>query len=266
MKQQIKQKYIVSFSGGIGSFFAAKRMTEAHGRDNVLALFADTCMEDEDLYRFVNESISWLGIELVTIKDGRTPWQVFEDVRFLGNSRVDPCSRILKRDLIQAWQKENLDAGFHVICYGIDWTEVHRFERMKARLQAMQSPFEICAPLCEKPLVNKLDLLQELQDIGICAPRLYGMGFPHNNCGGFCVKAGQAQFALLHRKMPERYKHHEDKEEELRQKLGKDITILTRQIDGHKQKMTLKQFRQELEAQKTLFDENEYGGCGCAID
>jgi len=32
---------------------------------------------------------------------------------------------------------------------------------------------------------------------GIALPRLYGLGFSHNNCGGFCIKAGQANFKLL---------------------------------------------------------------------
>ncbi len=61
---------------------------------------------------------------------------------------------------------------------------------------------------------------------GIAPPRLYAMGFPHNNCGGFCVKAGQAHFALLLRTMPERYAYHEAKENELRAELGWRQTIL----------------------------------------
>ena len=104
MDKRIKQKFIVSYSGGLGSFFAAKRLVKQHGKDNVAAVFADTKTEDEDLYRFLDESIAYLGIELFTIEDGRDVWQVFEDVRFLGNSRIDPCSRILKRDLIRKWQ------------------------------------------------------------------------------------------------------------------------------------------------------------------
>ena len=91
------------------------------------------------------------------------------------------------------------------------------------------------------------------------------MGFSHNNCGGFCVKAGQKHFKLLLEKMPERYKYHEGKEEELRQFLGKDVSILRKTVKGVKTYMTLRKFRESIEAEKTaeLFKEPETFGCGC---
>jgi len=262
----ISQKYIVMFSGGIGSFYTAKRLVDKYGPNNVLALFADTLIEDEDLYRFLHESVEYLNIELVIIKDGRDVWQVFKDVKFLGNSRIDPCSKILKRELLKKWQSDNLDPSFHVICYGIDWTEIHRFERLVKREKERGFQFELQAPLCEKPLVTKVEMLEDLKEKAIKPPRLYEMGFPHNNCGGFCVKAGQAQFALLYEKFPERYKYHEAKEQEMRELLGKDVTIIVRQRNKKKERVSLKQFREEIDCQKKLFDEDEFGGCGCAID
>jgi hypothetical protein len=36
---------------------------------------------------------------LVWIADGRHPWEVYRDEKFIGNSLVDPCSRILKREI-----------------------------------------------------------------------------------------------------------------------------------------------------------------------
>ena len=84
-------KHIVSFSGGMGSFAEAKACVDKFGKKNVLLLFADTMMEDEDLYRFKNECIAFLGCELVTLSDGRTPFEIFKDVKFMGNSMVDPC-------------------------------------------------------------------------------------------------------------------------------------------------------------------------------
>ena len=266
MDKRIKQKFIVSYSGGLGSFFAAKRLVEQHGKDKVAAVFADTKTEDEDLYRFLDESIAYLGIELFTIEDGRDVWQVFEDVRFLGNSRIDPCSRILKRDLIRKWQEQNLDNDYHVIALGIDWLEIHRFERVKARALQEKKVWTYCAPLCEKPFINKQQRQQTLQEIQIEEPRLYKHGFPHNNCGGFCVKAGQAQFARLLEVFPERYKYHEQKEQDLQKLLNKPVTILTRVTKGKKRPLSLRQFREELQQQAFLFDKHDWGGCGCAID
>ena len=48
--------HIVMYSGGIGSFFCTKRVVEEIKKphESVILLFADTLMEDEDLYRFLN--------------------------------------------------------------------------------------------------------------------------------------------------------------------------------------------------------------------
>jgi hypothetical protein len=45
-------KHIVNFSGGACSFWAAHRVIQKHGKENVILLFADTMIEDEDLVRF----------------------------------------------------------------------------------------------------------------------------------------------------------------------------------------------------------------------
>lgn len=50
-------KHVVMYSGGIGSYFAAKRVVQKENPNEVILLFTDTLMEDEDLYRFISESI-----------------------------------------------------------------------------------------------------------------------------------------------------------------------------------------------------------------
>lgn len=214
-------KHLVQLSGGVGSYMAARRVIEQYGSDDVVLLFADTHMEDEDLYRFLDDVEVDLGIGITRLADGRTPWDVFADVRYIGNTRVDPCSRVLKRDLLRAHMDEQYDPERDVVYLGIDWSEEHRFEAAKSRW----TPWEIRAPLCERPLLDKADMLAELEQRGIEVPRLYEMGFPHNNCGGFCIKQGQAGFKQLLEEMPERFAWHEQREQELRQELG-DVAIL----------------------------------------
>ena len=109
-------------------------------------------------------------------------------------------------------------------------------------------------------------MIEEAKRCGLKPPRLYEMGFSHNNCGGFCIKAGQAHFALLLRTMPERYKYHEEQEQNIQDLLGKPVTILRRQINNKRVPISLKEFRENLERQGDLFDKDEWGGCGCAID
>ena len=254
---------LVMFSGGVGSWAAAKRTIEQYGQKQTRLVFADTLMEDEDLYRFLDEAAENIGAKLVRLVEGRDPWQVFFDVRFLGNTRVDPCSRILKRELIRKWVEDNYRPDEATLVLGIDWSEIHRL----GPVQRHWHPYKVEAPLTEPPYITKQDWLERLESKGIEPPRLYRMGFPHNNCGGFCVKAGHTQFLKLLRQMPARYSEHEQKEQEIREYLDADVSILRDRTGGELKPLTLREFRERIERdgceQVDLFD---WGGCGCFVD
>lgn len=254
-------KHVVSYSGGIGSALSAIRVADIYGTANMVLLFADTLIEDEDLYRFNKDIENFLGINITRIADGRNPWQLFNDKKFIGNSRNDPCSKVLKRDLLWKWIKSNCSPEDCRVYLGIDWTESHRMDQVKAR----NPEWKLLAPMTESPLLSKPDMLAEIRRIGIEPPRLYSMGFVHNNCGGFCVKSGHAQFRLLLEKFPERYAEHEAKEQAWRDLIGKNNSIL-RDRRGKKTKpLTLKEFR-ERTVPNGENDPHEWGGCGCSID
>lgn len=259
--------HLVYYSGGVGSWAAARRLSVQGHVDILTLLFADTLIEDEDLYRFLDESVEnikqYCEVDFVRITEGRDVWQVFEDVKYIGNSRIDPCSRILKREFMDAWRDEHCDPKHTVLYYGIDWTEQHRLDRVKERV----GDWFIQAPMCEEPFLNKGDMIDWLAKEGIKPPRLYELGFPHNNCGGFCVKAGQAQFRLLLRHFPERYKQHEEKEQEVARKIGSEnATILRDRRNNKTTPLSLRAFRERIEKQPDLFDQFDWGGCGCALE
>jgi hypothetical protein len=249
------------FSGGIGSWMAAKRVAGAHRTQDMTLLFTDTRMEDADLYRFIREAADDVGVPLTTISEGRTPWQVFFDERFLGNSHHDPCSRILKREFADKWLLENCDPNDTVVYVGIDWSEIHRYTRLQ-KLRAAQG-WRYEAPLCDPPYLDKQQMIDILEIVsGIAAPRLYAMGFSHNNCGGFCIKAGHGHFANLLVRIPERYAEHEQKEQDIRIILG-DVSIMSdRRGDNKKKPFTLLDLRRRIEAGSPI-DNDEIGGCGC---
>lgn len=262
-------KHVVMFSGGVCSWAAAKRVVDRHGKDGVVLLFADVKGdsvnphdgEDEDTYRFMRQASENVGAPMVRIAHGHSVWEHFFARRMMGNSRMPICSIELKREMLDRWQNEHCDPATTTLYFGIDWTEEHRCEP----LRKMRAPFRVEFPMCEAPFLTKHQMLDTLKKEGICPPRLYGLGFPHNNCGGFCVKAGQAHFAHLLRTNPERFAYHEAKEQEFIRMIGKDVSIMKDRRGGTTKTLTLKQLRERIEGQQE-FDMYEWGGCGCAVE
>ena len=294
-------KHIVFYSGGLGSWATAKRVVERHGAENVLCLFTDTLIEDADLYRFLLETTQELyGIDqsdliertkdipetshetmedrkeylkqlsedanertpnFVWLNDGRDPWDVFKDVRFLGNSRLANCSHELKQKMSAKWIKDNFTPDECTLYLGIDWTEEHRTKAPRKNW----APYQVEYPMCEEPYWTKIDVAKELEQTGIKRPTLYEQGFSHNNCGGFCVRAGQGHFANLWQTKPKLYRYHEEKEQEMQDFLNRPVTILKRTRNGEKQNLSLRQLRKELEQGGEQVDMFDIGGCGCFV-
>lgn len=283
-------KHVIMFSGGIGSWGAAKRVAEKYGTDNLTLLFADTNIEDPDLYRFLTEAAANVGGELVRLdNDGRTPWDVFKDENFLGNSRIASCSRKLKQEPARAWLRDNCDPAETTVYVGIDWTESNRlkgarfgyahklsgcskpklckslFDREGKRVpgpgcrKLLERGWHIEAPLCEEPLISKKDLFDKLADEGIELPLLYKKGMPHNNCGGGCVKAGQSHFKHLMKVLPERFNEWACNEQQIRDHIGKDVAILRTRKGGVSKPLPLFEL-----AKSTDIPPDEWGGCGCS--
>ena len=93
------------------------------------------------------------------------------------------------------------------------------------------------------------------------------MGFPHNNCGGFCVKAGLKQFATLLEKMPDRFEHHASEMQRVTDTIGPTARpFLRRTQDGVTQYMNLAQFKVAYENGDLKVSPYDFGGCGCFTD
>lgn len=259
-------QHVVMFSGGLGSWLTARRVAERHSTDNLVLLFANVgngtsphAGEDEDTYRFIHEAAANVGGRFVEVADGRTIWDVFRDDRFLGNSRLANCSKFLKQRPSRAWIEANCDPQDTILYVGIDWSETHRLPAIQRGWQ----PWRLEAPMTDPPLMDRADMVAACEAAGMELPRLYRAGFAHNNCGGFCVRAGQAQMELLLREHPDRYSYHETKENELRSYLDKDVSVLKEVVRGEPVPLTLTRFRERLESQPDLFDPFDVGGCGC---
>ena len=248
-------KHIVSVSGGVGSYFTLKRVIEKH--TDVVGVFCDTLAEDGDLYRFLKDIESKLNIELVRLCVGSTPFEMSWRDSFLYNARMANCSRKLKSEPFRAYLQSNYEPGEAIIYLGIDWTETHRKEAIVRNYQ----PYQVEFPMCEPPYMTKDQMLEELKNEGIEIPWMYRAGFSHNNCGGACFKGGIAHWRNLYKVDRRKFLEWENKEEIMRRKLKKDVTILKRKGKPY----TLRELRESIERgdQLTLDELYDFGGCGC---
>ena len=318
---------IVMYGGGLTSYEAARLSINKFGHEATEIWFADTRTEDEDLYRFNDDVERILNHKIITFDQGVDIWGIFRRERYLGNSRIDPCSKYLKRvplrkaletkycdkrctscksiwehrshKAISIQELDGLSFDVYVCdaCYNSnkkyanlvkraeravekDGTNSYparlaaraidhriepssqegRFVRVVLGMDIIQDcdrlhrasmfwrPFVNWFPLAEPPYGNKSRIINELSELKIKAPRLYAAGFEHNNCGGFCVKAGMGQMVHLLKTLPERYAYHETKELEFQEWIGKDVSILTQARNGVKHNLTLRELRTRVEA------------------
>lgn len=237
----------------------AYRAVEKYGFENTVLLTANTLVEDEDNWRFGMEVWHDLGQpDWKILTKGRTPMEIGRDVRVVPNNRLAVCSRILKRELLRDYIETTYTPDSAVIMLGFDWTEPHRLEGALP----LWEPWTVEAPLMDPPLLEKPAILDWFAERGIKTPRLYDMGFSHANCGGACVRGGQAQWKLLYEQMPERYREWENEERLTRVHLRKNVSILRDRRGGESKPLTLRAFRSRLEAEQKV-DEDDWGTCGC---
>ncbi|MGA5819897.1 hypothetical protein ACPC54_18795 [Kitasatospora sp. NPDC094028] len=242
--------HIVQFSGGIASFAVATRVAALARRrsEELVLLIADTLAEHPDLWRFSREAAALLEVPLTRVCDGRTPWEVFADKRWLGNSRLAHCSLELKIKPCLRWLEENADPARDRLYIGLD-----NSRRDQARARAITAgwrPWQVFYPLHDEPELTKADLFAEARSLGIAIPELYELGYDHNNCFGLCVKAGQRQWRRTLQLFPEEFARAEAEEQRLREELG-DVAILREQRDGVRRPLPLAELRRRQQALAT---------------
>jgi len=241
-------KYIVSFSGGLGSFEALRRCLKKHGPENTIGIFADVgrvfengrnvCGEDDDLYRFLYETEQLLDFRILRLRHPKYKniWDAFFGERFMGNTRLDTCSKFLKREVIQKWRKDKAPV-LHTMVIGFSWEEKSRVEQYQKFVP------DSWFPNCEPPYKTNEDIAEWLEERGIKRPRLYRDGFSHNNCGGLCVKGGLGQLHDVWRLRPWVYEYAERKENQFRSEINPKATIFRH----HKLPITMSALREMFE-------------------
>lgn len=244
---------IVALSGGLASAWCADWAFK--NCENVVLYFNDTGWEDADLYRFLDELASHFGAKIHRDNDGRNPEQLFNDEGALACNRMPFCSRILKAERLQRFFND----GDRIV-FGIGNDERHRAERLVGVYQAVAAKRQ-AMPILVFPIIQQGMTRRGIEDwiagTGIAAPRLYGLGFAHNNCGGGCVRMGKRQWAHLLRTLPAVYKERERVENEFRDRTGKDVHFLKDET------LTSLRLRIEAAAELPFFDDDDNTATEC---
>lgn len=263
------RKYVISLSGGLAS--AASAIIAHEEGLHYQMVFADTLIEHASLYRFIGELRNALQRDFVWLVDGRDPWDVFVGENYIGNSRTAHCSDTLKTQQVAAWMEAN---AFHSdpLVLGMYKDEEDRLERAQAKWGVQ----EVTSLLIEyKVTPGDADLL--VKKYGLERPKLYQLGFPHNNCGGMCVRAGQGQFALLLETRREFYLEQEarniwavDSIKASRVSRGLPVDdylggFIRVTMGGKLHYLNMRQFRLGVESGEIIPARYEMGGCGCFV-
>lgn len=291
---------IFQLSGGITSWAAARRYRDNNPDAPFQMLFADTFIESECAYRFLicgaadiagvkrpdfwDMDIPPIDLEnpeprrmvlkaladacmdaipgLNWIWDGRTPWEVFSDERFIGNSRVDPCSKILKRQLMDAWRDERFKPSECIITVGLNFDEDDRIQTLEKR----GKPWAFIAPLAVGDWRSKDSLRRDADERRLPPSLAYAQGLAHDNCGGGCVKAGIGHWKDIYHKRPEVFAQWEKAEAAEMTRLDSKWGMLKCRRGGVAKPLPLSALRRRIELGDVTEEESlTLGGCACAL-
>lgn len=262
-----KPVHVAMFSGGASSAYVAYHIVQKYGKENSILFFTDTLWEDLDNYRFMEEVADYIGLEITTSIDGRTPEEVFFDMRFLGNSRMAKCSEELKvrQTMIFLEELRDIHNLEPILYFGIGPHEQHRAINLQNFYEHNPiEPIETRFPMIEifKEDMDAKTIIQN--EWGIKLPRMYDLGFSHANCGGRCVRGGLGHYALLYKVWPDQYAEQEAMEERFREKFQKDVSILKRNGGP----FTLREYREMMErdgVEAYLAEKDDTVPCVCAF-
>lgn len=189
-------RIVCQFSCGAASAVATKLAISKYGSTNdVQIINAFLKEEHEDNRRFAADCAQWFGQEITMLRDekyGASIIQVFRRERFMKGHKGAPCSRLLKRKVLDGWKKPG-----DVMVFGYTMEEVDRLEDFKDR----NPELSVIAPLIEAGL-GKDDCKAMIQRAGIVLPAMYLLGYDNANCIG-CVKGGEGYWRAIREDFPE---------------------------------------------------------------
>ncbi|MGO3543570.1 MAG: hypothetical protein ACTIOG_13895 [Pseudomonas helleri] len=188
-------RIVCQFSCGAASAVATKLALAQYGETHdVQIINAFLANEHKDNRRFLADCQAWFGQEIVELRDekyGADIIQVFRRERYMKGLRGAPCTKLLKRRLLDTWKNPG-----DVMVFGYTAEEADRLDDFRER----NPDRPVVAPLIEMGL-GKEDCKAMILRAGIQLPEMYLKGYDNANCIG-CVKGGEGYFRAIREDFP----------------------------------------------------------------
>lgn len=189
-------RIICQFSCGAASAVATKLALAQFGdTQEVHIINAFLKEEHEDNRRFASDCEQWFGRSITTLRDekyGASIIQVFRKKQYIKGAMGAPCSRELKRKVLDAWKEPG-----DIMVFGYTAEESDRLDDFRER----NPDRPVKAPLIDAGL-TKSDCKAMVERAGIVLPAMYLLGYDNANCIG-CVKGGEGYWRAIREDFPD---------------------------------------------------------------
>lgn len=197
----MSMRIVCWFSCGAASAVATKLAIEENAKlANPLPLVVARCIvreEDTDNDRFAADCEKWFGVPIVNLineKYNGSIYEVFRLKSYISGVKGAPCTLHLKKDVRVAFQRP---------------TDRHIFGYCAEELERWDDFLDSNNIDAHSPLINRglehSDCLSIIERAGIELPRMYKLGFHHNNCIGCCKATGQGYWNKIRDVFPEQF-------------------------------------------------------------
>ncbi len=229
-----ERRIVVAYSGGVTSAWALGWALREFPRQDVIALFHDTQMEDVDTYRYLRQMAQALDIEITERSDGRSVEQVEDDEHALANNRMAFCSRILKVQPRERYFDELRAQGITdlTLVLGMSAHEDQRIERAKG--SAWAGGYTVRFPVAELG-ITKQSCAYWSDGLGVPLPRMYRWS-DHANCVG-CRRGGKAYWLAVKQNAPDAFERAKAREAQFGHTFLKDTTLARLEVVGLKRRV-----------------------------
>ena len=199
------KRSIVWFSCGASSAVAAKYAVKKY--DNCEVVYCDTGGEHSSNKQFLKDCEDWIGKDITILKNEKYEdhFDVFEKEKYLYGHLGSRCTLELKKKLRIKYQRPD---DIHIFGYTLE--EKNRAEKF----ETFNPELFVDWILIDKQL-NKNDCLGIIWQSGIKLPKMYDLGYDHNNCIG-CIKGGMGYWNKIRKDFPE----HFNKMAKIERKIG----------------------------------------------